>query len=87
MASKATTIQIRIDEDLKKNAVEALSQMHISMSQAVKMFLGQIVNQGRIPLDLFTPNEETLKRMAEADAGIGMHEASSVEELLKELDR
>ena len=53
---------------------------------AIKMFLGQIVNQKRIPLEYLVPNEETLKRMAEVDAGIGLHEVSSVEELMKELD-
>lgn len=86
MASKTTTIQIRVDEDLKRQASKVLGKMHITMSQAIKMFLGQIANQKRIPLEYLVPNEETLKRMAEADAGIGLHEVSSVEELMKELD-
>ena len=86
MANKTTTIQIRVDEDLKCQASKVLGRMHITMSQAIKMFLGQIVNQKRIPLEYLVPNEETLKRMAEVDAGIGLHEVSSVEELMKELD-
>ncbi len=86
MASKTTTIQIRVDEDLKRQASKVLGRMQITMSQAIKMFLGQIANQKRIPLEYLVPNEETLKRMAEVDAGIGLHEVSSVEELMKELD-
>jgi len=87
MASKSTTIQIRVDADLKKQAAKVLGQMQITMSQAIKMFLGQIVNQKRIPLEYLELNEETKKIMAEVDAGIGLHEVSSVEELFKELDR
>lgn len=86
MSNKTTTIQIRVDEDLKRQASKVLGRMQITMSQAIKMFLGQIANQKRIPLEYLVPNEETLKRMAEVDAGIGLHEVSSVEELMKELD-
>lgn len=86
MAPKTTTIQIRINEDLKKKVIKVLGQMDITMSQAIKMFLGQIANQKRIPLEYLELNEETRKIMAEADAGIGLHEVSSVEELMKELD-
>jgi len=86
MASKTTTIQIRVDADLKKQAVKVLGRVQITMSQALKMFLGQIVNQKRIPLEYLELNEETKKIMAEVDAGIGLHEVSSVEELMKELD-
>jgi DNA-damage-inducible protein J len=86
MSNKTTTIQIRVDEDLKRQASKVLGRMQITMSQAIKMFLGQIANQKRIPLEYLVPNEETHKRMAEVDAGIGLHEVSSVEELMKELD-
>ncbi len=87
MASKSTTIQIRVDADLKKQAAKVLGQMHITMSEAIKMFLGQIAHRKRLPLDVFVPNEETKRAMDEVDAGIGLHEVSSVEELFKELER
>ncbi len=87
MAGKTTTIQIRVDEDLKKRVSKILSRMQISMSGAIKMFLGQIDNQGRIPLEYLEFNEETKRIMDEVDAGIGLHEAKSVEELFEELER
>jgi len=87
MASKTTTIQIRIDQDLKNKAVKVLGQMHINMSEAIKMFLGQVVHRKCIPLDLFIPNEETKRAMDEVDRGEGLHEVSSIEELFKELER
>jgi DNA-damage-inducible protein J len=82
-----TTIQIRIDEDLKNKAGKILRRLHINMSEAVKMFLAQVVNKNGIPLDLFVPNEETQKVMDEVDRGAGLHEVSTVDELFEELDR
>lgn len=41
----AATIQIRIDEDTKKEAQDVLGALHISMSEAVKLFLRQVVLQ------------------------------------------
>lgn len=87
MASKTTTIQVRVDEKLKNEANKVLAQLHINMSQAIKMFLSQIVHRDGIPISMRIPNQEILKRIEEAEQGIGMHEASSVDELFKELDR
>ncbi len=87
MSSKTTTIQVRIDEDLKKQAGKILGRMHMTMSQAIKMFLGQVVNQGRMPLEFFVPNEETQRAMDEVDRDKDMMEFDTVEELFKELDR
>ncbi len=87
MSSKTTTIQVRIDEDLKKKAVKVLGQMQITMSQAIKMFLAQVVRQDGIGIEFRTPSKRVRKAMDEADANIGMHEVSSVGELFEELER
>lgn len=86
MAGK-TTIQIRIDEDLKKQVSKILNRVQLSMSGAIKMFLGQIANQGRIPLEYLEFNEETKRAMDEVDRDEDMLEFDTVEELFKELDR
>lgn len=86
MSSKTTTIQVRVDEELKRQATEVLGQMHMTMSQAIKIFLGQVVNHQRIGIEFRTPSEKLQKAMDDVDAGIGMHEVSSVEELFEELD-
>ena len=87
MAGKSTTIQIRVDEDLKKQVNKILGRVQISMSGAIKMFLGQIANQGRIPLQYLEFNEETKKAMDEVDRDEGMMEFDTVEELMEELNR
>lgn len=60
MAGK-TTIQIRVDEDLKKQAEAVFNRMDISMSQAIRMFLRYVVETGRVPFGYVVPNEETKK--------------------------
>jgi DNA-damage-inducible protein J len=86
MAGK-TTIQIRVDEDLKQQATDVFRKMHMSLSQAIKLFLGQAVSQGGIGIEFRTPSKELQKRMDEVEAGIGLHEVNSVEELFEELER
>lgn len=86
MAGK-TTIQIRVDEDLKKQAVKVFEKMHMTLSQAIKLFLGQAVSQGGIGIEFRTPNKELQKRMDEVERDEGMMEFNTVEELFEELDR
>lgn len=85
MASKTTTIQIRVDEDLKKEVSKILNRVQLTMSGAIKMFLGQIVNQGRIPLEYLEFNEETKQAMREVDEDIDMVEFADADEMFKEL--
>ena len=58
--SKQNTIQIRIDAKTKEAARKTLDELGLDMSSAVKLFLTNVVNQKRIPLDLRTKNGFTL---------------------------
>lgn len=48
-----TTINIRIDEKVKKAAAKTLSDLGMDMSTAVKLFLHQVVTDKSLP---FTPS-------------------------------
>lgn len=84
---KTTTIQIRVDEDLKKEAAAVFKKMHMTLSQAITLFLGQAVSQEGIGIELRTPSKRLQQAMDEVEAGIGLHEVNSVEELFEELER
>ena len=58
----ATTIptQIRIEENIKKQAVELLEGLGLNLSDAVNMFLRQVILQKGIPFEVKYP-EDTLK--------------------------
>ena len=65
-----TTIptQIRIDEETKKQAGELLAGLGISLSDAVNIFLKQILLRGGIPFDVKYPEykPEVIEAMEEA---------------------
>ena len=60
--------QIRIEEDVKKQAVELFNQLGIDMSSAVNMFLRQSVMRGGLPFSVEIPRykPEVLEAMEEA---------------------
>ncbi|OHB58401.1 MAG: hypothetical protein A2173_08800 [Planctomycetes bacterium RBG_13_44_8b] len=87
MAGSTTTIQVRIDPDTKQKATKILNALHIDMSEAIKMYLKQIILNRAIPFELRIPNELTAKTIAETEANQDLHEVSDVDELLRELNR
>lgn len=60
--------QIRIEEDVKKQAVELFNQLGIDMSSAVNMFLRQSIMRGGLPFSVEIPKlkPEVLEAMEEA---------------------
>ena len=60
--------QIRIDETTKKQAVELLEGLGINLSDAVNMFLKQVVMRGGIPFEIKYPEyrQEVVDAMEEA---------------------
>lgn len=45
-------VSARVDEDTKKEAEQLFSEMGLSMSTAVNLFLKQVVLTGKIPFEL-----------------------------------
>ncbi len=60
--------QIRIEEDVKKQAVELFNRLGIDMSSAVNMFLRQAIMRGGLPFSVEIPKykPEVLAAMEEA---------------------
>ena len=60
--------QIRIDRDIKEQAVVLFSRLGLDMSGAVNMFLHQCVLRGSIPFSVEMPHykQSTLAAMEEA---------------------
>ena len=63
-----TMIHVRVDENTKAQATEALASMGLSISDAVRVFLMRVAADKALPFDLKVPNSETRAAMAEADA-------------------
>ena len=58
--SKSVNLYIRIDPDLKENAEIILTQLGIPMSNAVGMFLKQVVLRRGMPFDISLPASQPL---------------------------
>lgn len=50
-----TPTQIRIEENTKKQAVELLEGLGLNLSDAVNMFLKQVILRGGIPFEVKYP--------------------------------
>ncbi|TAN40136.1 MAG: type II toxin-antitoxin system RelB/DinJ family antitoxin [Nitrospirae bacterium] len=61
-------LHVRVDGTLKERATEALEAMGLTMTEAVRLFLHQVVVRQELPLELKVPNAETCAAMQEARA-------------------
>ncbi len=56
-----STIQIRIDQKIKKEANDIFNNLGIDMTTAIKMFLIRVIRQKGIPFIITLATEEELK--------------------------
>jgi len=82
-------LHIRVDDETKTQATEALAAMGLSMSDAVRIFLKRVVNDQAFPLELKVPNAETRAAMEEARAMMKARQArfESTDALFDELEK
>jgi DNA-damage-inducible protein J len=66
---KTASLNIRLDEDIKKTAEKVYAHYGLSLAEAVTVFIHQSCNIGGLPFDLrpMRPNVETFAAMAEAE--------------------
>ena len=64
----STMLHVRVDEEIKAQASEALASMGLSVSDAVRILLKRVVNDQAFPLELKVPNAQTRLSMEEARA-------------------
>jgi DNA-damage-inducible protein J len=84
---RSDTIQIRVEPETKKEAKNILSRLNISLSEAISMFLKQVIFHHGIPFELKVPNEITAQTVKKLEAGQDIHKTGSTEELFEELER
>ncbi len=87
--AQSSMLHIRIDDETKTQATEALAAMGLSMSDAVRIFLKRVVNDQAFPLELKVPNAETRAAMEEARAMMKARQArfESADALLDALEK
>ena len=84
-----TTLNIRVDENLKKQANELFEKLGLNMTTAINMFLKRSLLERGIPflVDLNVPNEKTVAALKDAEAGKDVYGPfDSVESLMESLN-
>ena len=89
MVAQTSMLHIRVDDDTKAQATEALAAMGMTVSDAVRLFLRRVVIDQAFPLELKVPNEETLAAMEESRAMIAARRArfANADELFDDLEK
>ncbi len=64
----STMLHVRVDDEIKTQATEALAAMGLTVSDAVRILLKRVVNDQAFPLELKVPNAQTRAAMQEARA-------------------
>lgn len=83
---KTTDVRSRIEPELKDRAAEVLEACGLNLSDAIRLFLRQVVTQQGLPFEVKTPNATTLAAMREARS-IGRARFGSVQEFFDDLEK
>lgn len=87
--ANTVNLNIRVDSDLKKKAEAVYSELGMSLSTAMNVFLRSSVRYGGIPFDLRLDafNAETLAAMDDVNSGRGLSKTfDSVDSLMEDLN-
>jgi DNA-damage-inducible protein J len=86
--ANTTNLNIRIDEELKRQADAIFSELGLNMSTAINMFLRYSVRYGGIPFELRVekPNAETLAAIDDVNNNRNMSKTfTSIDDLMEDL--
>lgn len=87
--STTSMVHVRVDNEIKTQATEALAAMGLSVSDAVRIFLKRVVAEQALPIELKVPNAETRAAMEESREIIRSRRArfATAEELFDDLEK
>lgn len=83
--AKDAYINARVEKSLKQDAAKVLGRVDLSMTDAIRVFLRQVVLQNGLPFEVRIPNKETRAAMRELDAGGGKVHTGTTKEILQEI--
>jgi len=68
MSAQTSMLHVRVEDNIKTQAAQALDAMGLSMASAVRLFLHRVVAEQAFPLELKVPNAKTQAAMEESRA-------------------
>ncbi len=83
--AKTETVRARVEPELKRDAQAVLSELGLSTSEAITLFLRQVTLRRGLPFAVHIPNQETRKAIAEVRDGTDLETYTTVEEWADEM--
>lgn len=88
--AKTDTLHIRVEPSVKIKAEKTLNDLGLSITEAVNVFLNQVILHEGIPFKIEKPryNKETIQAMEDVKNGKNLSKAfDSIDEMFEELDK
>jgi len=83
--SANAVVRARIDEHIKSEATIVLAAMGLTVSDAFRIMLTRVANEGALPFEPLVPNAETIAAMREARQG-KLPSFDNIESLMADLN-
>jgi len=85
IVTHSSVVRARIDTATKEQAVDALAEMGLSVSDAIRLLLIRVADERRLPFEVKAPNATTRRAIEELEAG-GGKAFTTVDELMADLN-
>lgn len=88
--AKTDTLHIRVEPSVKQRAEKTLNELGLSITEAINVFLNQVILYDGIPFEIRKPrfNKETIEAIEDTKKGKNLSKTfDSVEEMFDELDK
>ncbi len=88
--AKTDTLHVRVEPRVKEKAEETLKDLGLSITEAINVFLNQVILNDGIPFEIRKPkyNKETIQAMEDTKNGKNLSKIfDNVDEMFEELDK
>lgn len=88
--AKTDILHIRVEASVKKKAEATLNDLGLSITEAINVFLNQVILNDGIPFEIRKPriNNETIQALEDTKNGKNISKTfNNVDEMFKELDK
>lgn len=88
--AKTDTLHIRVEPSVKQRAEQTLKELGLSITEAINVFLNQVILNDGIPFEIRKPkfNKETIQAIEDTKKGENLSKTfSNVDEMFEELDK
>lgn len=87
---KTDTLHIRVEPSVKQKAEKTLNDLGLSITEAVNVFLNQVILNDGIPFEIRKPklNKETMPAIEDTKKGKNLSKTfNNVDEMFEELEK